>query len=1058
MPFGRSPILSAARCLAALALVVALAARAGEVRFNRDIRPILSENCFTCHGHDKNQRKADLRLDVREIAVKQEAVVPGKPAESKLVLRIFAEDADDVMPPPKTHKVLTAPQKELLKRWIAEGAEYEPHWAYIHPVRTVPPQPRDRTWARNPIDAFILAGLDAKDLQPSPEADPRTLLRRVSLDLIGLPPTPGEVAAFLADKKPGAYERQVERLLASPHYGERMAAPWLDLVRYADTVGYHGDQNQNIFPYRDYVIDAFNSNKPFDQFTIEQLAGDLLTNATAETRIASGFNRLNMMTREGGAQPKEYLAKYAADRVRTVSMAWLGSTMGCAECHDHKYDPFTSKDFYQMAAFFADLKQWGVYSDYPFTPLPDLPGYGNDHPFPPEIQVDNGYLRQRIARLNEGIDAAQTAAAARLKTSKTNHLAFEEWLRESRQFAKRWPTGWASPPPQVTLKMKDTNSPPATNFTVRAGGAITFTDNPKENTTVTLPVSHQWISAIRLEIEPQSVKELQKTPAKKRNGTAFSVSAVLRSGGKEQKLPFHFGEADHAEPRYSMSLPIIGVTDLWQISTKADYQTAIWLLDKPVHAKPGDELVINLGNAAVESARVSITPFAALDPFQAGLTAPVLKSLTSTPRSLTQDQKQTLFQSFLLATQRDPRAVTEMRNLQAGIRECRGGKMFTMVSLARPEPLPTRVLPRGNWQNETGELLQPAVPHFLPQPANPQGRRLTRLDLARWLVATNNPLTARATMNRLWKQFFGAGISAVVDDLGGQGELPLHPELLDWLACEFQQPSSIGGGRPLKPSGTVPTTQPHAWDMKHMVRLMVTSAAYRQSSNPRRDLKEIDPNNRLVAAQTPRRLEAEFVRDNALCIAGLLNEDIGGPSAHPYQPAGYYANLQFPDRDYHSDTDDRQYRRGLYTHWQRTFLHPMLANFDAPSREECTASRMVSDTPQQALTLLNDPSFVEAARVFAARLLEAKCRDDTARIDLVFERALARKPRANERASLLNFLNTQRAEAARDPAAASKLVHTGNAAVPKSDNATELAAWTEVCRVVLNLHETITRL
>jgi hypothetical protein len=360
MLFGRDRLLP---LLVGLPVASGLGAPSGPIEFNRDVRPILSENCFVCHGHDKNNRKAKLRLDVREVAVERGAIVPGKPDESKLVEHIFAADPDDLMPPPRTRKALTPAQKALLKDWIAAGAGYQPHWAYIQPQRPEVPPTKNARWVRNPIDAFILQGLEAKDVQPSPEADQRTLLRRLSLDVIGLPPTPEEVKAFLADASPAAYERQVDRLLRSPHFGERMAVPWLDLARFADTVGYHGDQNQNNFPYRDYVIAAFNRNKPFDQFTIEQLAGDLLPEPSVEACVATGFNRQNMMTREGGAQAKEYLAKYAADRVRTVSTAWLGSTMGCAECHDHKYDPFASKDFYQMEAFFADLKQWGVYSD-----------------------------------------------------------------------------------------------------------------------------------------------------------------------------------------------------------------------------------------------------------------------------------------------------------------------------------------------------------------------------------------------------------------------------------------------------------------------------------------------------------------------------------------------------------------------------------------------------------------------------------------------------------------------------------------------------------------------
>src|SRR5438552_3913278 len=455
MAFCRRSINIAAEVLLiTLTAAVCRGAATNDVQFNRDVRPILSENCYACHGPDKNQRKAKLRLDVREVALEHEAIIPGKPAESKLVQHIFSTDPEEIMPPPKTQKTLTAAQKDLLKRWIAAGAEYQPHWAYSKPSSAQIPLVRHSQWVRNPIDAFVLHTLETKNVQPSAEADKRTLLRSLSLDLIGLPPTPEEVRAFLADTAANAYERQVDRLLGSPQFGERMAVPWLDVVRFADTVGYHGDQNQNIFPYRDYVIDAFNRNKPFDEFTIEQIAGDLLPNPSIAARVATGFNRLNMMTREGGAQPKEYLAKYAADRVRTVSMAWLGSTMGCAECHDHKFDPFTTKDFYQMEAFFADLKQWGYYADAPYSPNPDLKGFGNDHPFPPEIEVDSPYLQRRMATLEGQANELCARTAAKLKSDKQKQAAFQDWKKSGIAFLKQWPSGWAMPKPEVALRMK----------------------------------------------------------------------------------------------------------------------------------------------------------------------------------------------------------------------------------------------------------------------------------------------------------------------------------------------------------------------------------------------------------------------------------------------------------------------------------------------------------------------------------------------------------------------------------------------------------------------------
>lgn len=1028
----------------ALAAAASEPVTAGKLQFNRDIRPILSESCFACHGPDKAQRKAKLRLDDREVALERKAFVSGKPESSELVSRLFTTNADDRMPPPDSHKYISAAQREILKRWIAEGAEYQPHWAYIPPVRVAPPKVRrSKSKLTNPIDAFILAELEKRNIRPSPEADRRTLLRRLSLDLIGLPPTPAEVNAFLQDKSPRAYEKQVDRLLASPHFGERMAVPWLDAVRFADTVGYHGDQNQRIFPYRDYVINAFNENKPFDQFTIEQVAGDLLPHATTEQKVASGFNRLNMMTREGGAQPGEYLAKYAADRVRTVSGAWLGSTMGCCECHDHKFDPFSTKDFYSMEAFFADLKQWGVYSDYDYTPNPDLKGWSNDHPFPPEIQVDSPYLEQRIKKLDGQIAVVVAEAQSKLTADPPAGARFEQWQSDSREFLGRWTNGWFAPVPEVSFAKAATNAPPATNFTVQADATVVF-DGQQAGTKLTLPLATMNLAALRLEIAPPETGDTKAGKKKKRGDSTITLRAQLKraTGGKAVKLRFSATDADQKQERYSNGAAIIGVKEAWKISPDHDLQTGFWLLDPPVEVAAGDLLTVTLGDAQLASARLAVSPFAAEDPLQAGGCGPLHRALTKSATERSTAERELVNETCLLSTAWDGEAFAKTQKLLAQVRECRHGRAFTMVAEAR-EPRLTRVLRRGNWQDTGGEIVLPATPHFLPKLPTHGTNRLTRLDLARWLVSPENPLTARAVMNRFWKEFFGRGLSPVVGDLGAQGEPPSHPELLDWLACEFMQPAY-----------DLPA---HNWDVKHMVKLMVMSATYRQSANERPELKEIDPNNALLATQNPRRLEAEFVRDNALAISGLLNEDIGGPSVHPYQPAGYYANIQFPDRDYYPDKDDRQYRRGVYMHWQRTFLHPMLANFDAPGREECTVSRVVSNTPQQALTLLNDPTFVECSRVFAEHALALPARSDDDRINLAFQRALARPAKPAEEKSLEKFLAQQREYYGANSKDAKELVRIGNASEPANANESELAAWTQVCRVILNLHETITR-
>ncbi len=964
-------------------------------------------------------------------------MVPGKPDDSELVARVFEDDAEQVMPPPETHKTLTAEQKELLKRWIAQGAEYQAHWAYVPPQRHTPPAVRETGWVRNPIDAFILSTLESKAIKPSPEADRATLIRRLSLDLIGLPPTREEVRAFEHDADPRAYERLVDRLLESPHYGERMAVPWLDLARFADTVGYHGDQGQRVFPYRDYVIDAFNGNKPFDQFTVEQLAGDLLPHPTTEQLVATCFNRLNMMTREGGAQPGEYLAKYASDRVRTVAITWLGSTMGCAECHDHKYDPFTQRDFYSLGAFFADVKQWGVYADYDYTPNPELRGWTNDYPFPPEIELESPYLKHRQAQLRQQIHEFCRTAVSGLTAKPPGQAAFDDWVKNTAGFIKTAPSGWITPNPTVETEK---------GASLQPDGSVLLNDRATKPTrgrrgdswTFGIKPGNLQVARIRLELLPHAAHGGKIVRG---DGASASVrlSASVRGAKTTTAKPLAFfqAEADVREPRYANGYELPGIIDGWQTAKnrKNAPQTAIFALDTPIDLTAGDELKIVVQTDRAGCIRISLSPLG-FDPLnRPGLDDDERRALAARPDERTPRQREILAEHYLLASGSRGPAWSTIKPLCVKLAECHDGKTHSMVTQATT-PMVMRVLPRGNWQDQSGSIVEPAVPHFLPRQAAAKEGRLTRLDLARWLTAPDNPLTARVFMNRLWKQLFGMGISSQVEDVAAQGEWPVHPELLDWLALEFRD---------------------NGWNVKQMVKLLVMSATYRQDARLRPELRDVDPANRLLASQSPRRLDAEFVRDNALAIAGLINLDIGGPSAFPYQPAGYYANLQFPDRDYIAETDQRQYRRGLYMHWQRTFLHPMLANFDAPPREECTAARTVANTPQQALTLLNDPTFVEAARVLAQSLLACSGKSDSDRLDILYQRALARLPRDKERQSLTEFLATQRAFFQGHASEASQFLGVGLAPLLTEVPEPELAAWTAVCRVVLGLHETITR-
>jgi hypothetical protein len=1005
----------------------------GRISFNRDVRPIMADTCFHCHGNDAKTREAGLRLDVRDAALAETEggvvpIVPGDPDSSAIIKRIF--DAADPMPPESAHKPLTAAQKETLRRWVAEGAEYEPHWAYAPLVRPPLPAGHDR---ENPIDAFIDARLAAKGLLPGPEAPPNVVVRRLALDLTGLPPQ-----AALPDgaSLPRGADAATDALLASPHFGERMAVWWLDIARFADTVGFHGDQNQRIFPYRDWVIAAFNTNKPFDAFTREQLAGDLLPNPTDDQLVATGYNRLTMMTREGGAQSKEYLAKYGAERVRAVAAAWFGSTFGCAECHDHKFDPISARDFYELQAFFADIKQWGVYADYGSSPELGLEGFNNESPFPPELQVESPWLVKELAHTRKELADAVARSAAAIANDPAARDALARWDSGIRSFLASHPDGWVAPRPEPETPREPPAEPSARTTDAKPAPPAKPAQRPLRATFTAddLPA----VAAVRLSIAAEGIApEALAKLGKKNLKLEVSVQPVE---GKPRGIKILAGDATVKRPAYSSGAEVPGITAEWRLPSlqpEGEPISATWLLD-PVRLAAGERLVVSVGNATSDMPlRLTASPLGATQPLEVAAAAD-LAALREPATQRSPERRSRVAAAFLLATAHDRATFDAVGRLAARERGLFGGKAWTLVTQPRPDPLTVRVLPRGNWQDESGPVVLPATPSFLPEriESSPE-RRLTRLDLANWLTSDANPITPRAVMNRLWAAFFGTGLSAVLDDLGSQGEPPSHPELLDWLACEFRE------------SG---------WDMKHMIRLIVTSRAYRRTSSLAPEALAVDPANRLLATQNPRRLDAEFVRDNALAIAGLLNVgDIGGPSVKPYQPEGYYEAIQFPDRTYEAERDPRQWRRGVYVHWQRTFLHPMLANFDAPARDECCACRITSNTPQQALTLLNDPEFVEAARGFAARLLlDRSATDDAARIRLAYRLALDRDPRSREMESLAAFLAARRQSFAADRPAAEASLNVGIA--PRQDlDPVEHAAWAQLCRVLLNTQEVITK-
>ncbi len=1028
-----------------------------EISYNADIRGILSDKCIACHGPDAKKREADLRLDTFEGATaplstnqKSFAIVAGQPARSEIFQRIDSQDENEVMPPPHYHKHITKEERELLWKWIEQGAQYEQHWAYTPIQKSVLP-----ALAKNPIDAFILDQLKEKGVKPSPRAEAAQLLRRLSLDLSGLPPTPTQVRAFekaFAKDDNLAVEREVSRLLDSPRFGERMAVPWLDIVRFADTVGYHGDQNVRIFPYRDYVIHSFNKNKGFDQFITEQLAGDLLENPTSEQLTASGFNRLGMMSREGGIQAKEYLTKYAADRVRTIGQAFLGQTTGCAECHDHKFDPISARDFYSLAAFFDDVLEWGVYQDY--SPLYEgMKPYKNDSPFPPEqiLKSDSQLAQLRLLEKQMIHDLTELPR---------DSPSYEIWKNEILPLIKSSTEGWWLAQPVAVIS--DKNTP----FENLEDESIELSGRPRKNDVLRIELDpmHPHLGSIEIQALPSQehgrvgrsedggflVQGPSKSQEARKKGKSLPSSEsgfeiyLKKADGSTQPLELAWAQADlsaHNPRLFRNGSPRShALGGVWHSapgryefpkSLNREAQTAIFQLKSVVKMEAGDLLSVVIHSSDISRLRFRTSPF--LDPVPGRGAVP--EALFA---GIVNDRPQSLHAAFQLSHGTFPK---KLHKLRSRIRQLEAGWARSLVTATRPlkdRLTTTRILNRGDWQDESGEPVEPAVFHFLPSESVAKNRRLTRLDLAKWLTADENPLTARHFVNRTWKQFFGSGLSNVLSDLGAQGEWPSHPELLDWLAADFRE------------SG---------WDVKKLIRKIVSSEAYQRKAAHRYDLKEIDPSYRLYAQQAPRRLDAEFVRDNALAIAGLLNTDlIGGPSARPYQPEGYYQAINYPKRRYAASTDERQYRRGVYMHWQRSFLHPMLANFDAPTRAECSADRLQANSPQQALTLLNDPSFTEAARAFAVRLMEdPSLKSDEEVISAAYRSAISREPREAELKSLMSFLAKQRENIASGKDDAEKFLAIGSYRAPAHLDSQELAARAQLCRVILNLHETITR-
>ncbi|HWB14678.1 MAG TPA: PSD1 and planctomycete cytochrome C domain-containing protein [Pirellulales bacterium] len=986
------------------------AAAPATVNYSEQIKPILADRCYACHGPDAAQRKADLELHVRDKAIR-EAIVPGKSNESPLVQRIASRNSDELMPPPDSKKPpLTAQEVELVKRWIDEGAPYDAHWAYIEPRRPTPPAVKNPSWVRNEIDHFVAARLEEHGLSPAAPADRRALIRRLSFDLVGLPPKPAEVDAFLADARSDAYEQLVDRLLSSAHYGERMAQYWLDVVRYSDSGGYHSDNDRYVWLYRDYVIQAFNDNKRFDQFTIEQLAGDLLPGATREQRIASGYNRLLQTTEEGGAQPKEYTAKYSADRVRNTAAAWLGATMGCSECHDHKFDPYTTRDFYRFAAFFADVNEKAV-------------GRQDQTPLPTPQQ------EEQIKRLDDEIGAVR-AELDRERPELAD--AQTQWERDTRERK----TEWTPLVPNTMMSAGGATFSLQEDGSMLVGGA----SPDKDVYALTVPVSLKGITALRLEVLPDD-----SLPARGpgRAGNGNFVLHELEATFNDAAVKWSAASASHSQNDWPAAAAVDGnASSGWAIlpqTGKANHlvlETAADLGDGSP-ATLTIKLHQNYGTAHTIG-RLRLSASTSPRPVRAegvdALPKEIADLLAIEPAARGDDQKRKIASYYRTIAPLLQPIRGRLATLEKQKNEIVQSAPTTLVSMA-VEPRTVRILPRGNWLDDSGEVMAPGVPEFL-LPLSLPDRRPSRVDLATWMTSPHNPLVARVFVNRLWKLCFGQGIVKTLDDLGTQGAWPTHPLLLDWLAVEFVE------------SG---------WDVKHMMRLMVTSNTYRQSSIASPEARQKDPANQWLARQNRFRLDAEMVRDNALAIGGLLSDKIGGPSVKPYQPAGYWAHLNFPVREWGHDHGESQYRRGLYTWWQRTFLHPSLLAFNAPTREECTAERPRSNTPLQALVLLNDPTYVEAARGLAARILREGSGEPARRIGFAWRAALSRDPTPEETAALLQLYDKNRQAYSAQPAAANELTQNGELKPVEGADPVDLAAWTAVSRVILNLHETITR-
>ena len=1028
------------RCQALVALLLGSVVYAADddVDFSRDVLPLLSNNCFQCHGPDEGQRQAGLRFDLREPALAElesgaKAIVPGDRKASELFARLTTHDADLQMPPADSGKSLTTAQVELIGKWIDSGAEYTKHWAFEPPKKSTVPAATKGWRSNNAVDRFIHAKLARKDLSPESRASKETLIRRLSLDLTGLPPAIADVDAFLADDSDDAYEKVVDRLLASPEYGEHMARIWLDAARYGDTHGLHLDNERSLWPYRDWVIESFNKNQPFDEFTIEQIAGDLLPKPTLQQKVATGFNRCNVTTGEGGSINEEYFVRYAVDRVETTATVWLGLTAGCAACHDHKFDPLTQKEFYQLFSYYFSLTEKAM--------------DGNVLLPPPSIKVPSPEQTARKEQYNRDIAAANKEIERLLSEFKYTDPRQNEPLGELTSQELVWiddalPTGAVpqgnGPNPWKFVGGKQHPVHQGRKSHTRVGQKGAITQHFFTGATDKLRVDANSKLFAYVFIDPKNPPQ--------------TIQLQFNDGTWDHRATW--GEdkaflAGQRGPKNHQMGPLPKTGEWVRLEVEAT----------KVGLAPGRELngwaftqvggTLHWDTAGIVAKSISDQQRRSLyswEQFRKTVKQPALPkdvqavlNLDRTKRNDAQIQKLTRY--YLQHVHPDSKATLEkplqrQAKLRDQIAALEKAIPATMIMAERKTPRQAHVLERGEY-NLKREPVNSSVPTWLAPPV--AGTPQNRLGLAKWLVQPQHPLTARVTVNRFWQQFFGIGLVRTAEDFGVQGEQPTHPELIDWLAIDFIE------------SG---------WNVKRFVKQILMSATYQQSSRVDRSKLAIDPENRLLARGPRFRLDAEVIRDQALAVSGLLVEQIGGRSVKPYQPAGLWKPVGFGGSNtsvFVRDNGQKLYRRSMYTFWKRTMPPPSMSTFDAPNRETCEVRRARTNTPLQALVLMNDVQFVEAARTFAERVLKEGGTTNDERITFAFRSAVAREPTATEIATITALLNESVAEFLKEPEAAKLLLASGESPRDESLDANELAAWTMVTHLVLNLSEIVTK-